>query len=455
MDALSTILEAVRIRGSVYFWANLSPPWGVKVPVFERVVRYHLILRGHCWVRVHGVPEPIRLEAGDLVAIPHGRAHLLSDGPRTACVSLDRVLEQTRFAGEGALVVGNQDAGSQTRMVCGHFAHDADEEHPLFRALPDTIVVRGVAGSDVRWLDEVLRYIAREVAANGPGTTAIVTRLSEILFVHTLRSYAAEHPEHGVGWAGFVDPWIGPALARIHDAPGTDWSVATLARAARLSRTRFALRFRSLMGKTPLAYVARWRMICAKAELRDASRSIAEVASRVGYRSESAFNRVFTRAFGMGPGAFRRTLDPPRIGNREGALALRLKRIYAPPAPDDGVRVLVDRLWPRGLTRRQARVDHWIKDVAPSDALRRWFAHDPKKWTVFKRKYHAELRAAPHRVARLMELMGDGKVVLLYSAASERFNNAVALAEYLHRLGDTGADGKDAAGRHRNPHTLG
>lgn len=253
MDALSKVLDAVRVRGSLYFWANLTPPWGVQVPAFARVIRYHLILRGHCWVRVDGTPTPIRLNAGDMVAVPHGRAHRLSDGPKTACETLDRVVERTGFTGHGALVVGRGDAGRETRMVCGHFAHDADEEHPLFRTLPDAIVVRGVVGHKTDWLDELLRYVAREVAAEQPGTTAIVTRVSEILFVQTLRSYAAAHPDRSVGWAGFVDTQIAPALARVHEAPQTDWSVSTLARAAGMSRTAFALRFRRLMGTTPVA----------------------------------------------------------------------------------------------------------------------------------------------------------------------------------------------------------
>lgn len=311
MDALSSILEAVRIRGSVYFWANLAPPWGVTVPSYQRVIRYHLVLRGHCWVRVEGAPEPVRLDAGDLVAVPHGRSHHLSDGPATSCDPLERLLERADFSREGVLVLGERDAGEQTRMLCGHFAHEADDEHPLFRWLPETIVVRGLTGSHSHWLDGVLRYITREAAAGEAGTTAIVTRVSEILFVHTLRSYATENPERAIGWAGIVDPWIGPALAQIHDKPGANWSVATLARAAGVSRTGFAARFHKLMGTTPMAYVAHWRLICARTELRDSSLSVAQVAGRVGYRSEAAFNRAFSKAFGTGPGAFRRTIEPP------------------------------------------------------------------------------------------------------------------------------------------------
>ena len=310
-DSLSAMLEAVRIRGSVYFWASFGPPWGVAVPQFERVVRYHIVLRGHCWVRIDPGGEPIRLDTGDLIAIPHGLPHALSDKPGTPCKTLDRLLQQTHFSGEGAFMLGEQDSGLQTHLVCGHFAHDADEEHPLFRALPTAIVVRGVTTGEARWLDDLLRYISREVTANGPGASAIVTRLSEILFVQTLRSHVAAHPDDAIGWAGFVDPHLGPALARIHESPGASWSLAALAKAAGLSRTRFALRFRSLMGITPFDYVARWRMTCAKTELRRLSRSIADTARALGYRSEAAFNRAFTKRYGIGPGAFRRSLHAP------------------------------------------------------------------------------------------------------------------------------------------------
>lgn len=318
MDALSAMLDTVRIRGSVYFWASFAAPWGVKVPEYPHVIRYHLILRGHCWVRVAGTVDAIRLEAGDMVAIPHGRAHLMSDGPKTRCATLEHVIERSGFTGHGALVLGDPDAGRGTRIVCGHFAHDAEEGHPLFRALPASIVVRGGEGGDASELQGLLQRVAREVTAEQPGTTAVVTRLTEVLFVHMLRSYASQHPAHAVGWAGFADAWIGPALMRIHEEPGADWSVATLAKAVGLSRTAFALRFRRLMGTTPLAYVARWRLTTARARLRDHASSIAEIASRVGYQSESAFNRAFTKAFGQGPGAYRR--------QPEGARARRPRR---------------------------------------------------------------------------------------------------------------------------------
>jgi|SRR5689334_494330 len=114
-------------------------------------------------------------------------------------------------------------------------------------------------------------------------------------------------------------------------------------------------------------------------------------------------------------------------------MPIQLKRAYALPAQGDGTRILVDRLWPRGLSRDSAKIDHWMKDLAPSDALRHWFGHDPAKWTQFKRRYFAELDGNPDQLAELRRFARRGRVTLLYAAKDELHNNAVALAEYLRR----------------------
>ena len=111
---------------------------------------------------------------------------------------------------------------------------------------------------------------------------------------------------------------------------------------------------------------------------------------------------------------------------------VRLKRAYETPVSDDGLRVLVDRLWPRGLSREKARVDLWLKEVAPSDALRRWFNHDPKKWPEFKRRYRAELAAHSEPLAQLRRLARDNaRLTLLFSARDPNHNNAVVLCRVL------------------------
>lgn len=118
------------------------------------------------------------------------------------------------------------------------------------------------------------------------------------------------------------------------------------------------------------------------------------------------------------------------------ATLLRVRRIYEPPSPDDGYRVLVDRLWPRGLAKDAARVDAWLRDLAPSDELRRWFSHDPARWPTFRERYRAELLAEPRRTM-LTELAGRARtrpVTLLHAARDPDHNNAVVLREVLVEL---------------------
>lgn len=109
--------------------------------------------------------------------------------------------------------------------------------------------------------------------------------------------------------------------------------------------------------------------------------------------------------------------------------SVRTRRIH--DGPDGGVRVLVDRLWPRGVSKEAAQLDAWVREVAPSDELRRWFDHDPAKWDEFRRRFHAELDARPDAVARLRELAGDGELVLVFAARDGEHCNAAALLEYL------------------------
>ncbi|HWP02875.1 MAG TPA: DUF488 domain-containing protein [Gemmatimonadaceae bacterium] len=110
---------------------------------------------------------------------------------------------------------------------------------------------------------------------------------------------------------------------------------------------------------------------------------------------------------------------------------IRTKRVYEPATPHDGFRVLVDRVWPRGMTKEQVQADLWLKDVAPSTALRKWFGHDRAKWEAFKRRYFSELDARPEAVARLLDRAEKGRLTLLFSARDAEYNQAVALREYL------------------------
>lgn len=112
-------------------------------------------------------------------------------------------------------------------------------------------------------------------------------------------------------------------------------------------------------------------------------------------------------------------------------MPIRLKRVYDPTEPSDGVRILVDRLWPRGLSRDKAHLDHWMRDVAPSTALRQWFGHDPSRWAAFRRLYFAELDAASEAVQTLRQVIGRRRATLLYAAKDLAHNHAIVLRDYL------------------------
>lgn len=136
-------------------------------------------------------------------------------------------------------------------------------------------------------------------------------------------------------------------------------------------------------------------------------------------------------------------------------MPIAVKRVYDPPSPDDGLRVLVDRLWPRGLSKASARVDLWAKELAPSHELRRWYAHDAKKWPEFKRRYFAELKARSQAVDSLRRETGRRKVTLLFGSKEPRLNNAFALKQVLEargrprRVSQRPRRARSAAGRSR------
>lgn len=110
---------------------------------------------------------------------------------------------------------------------------------------------------------------------------------------------------------------------------------------------------------------------------------------------------------------------------------IAIKRVYELPQSSDGTRVLIDRLWPRGLTKEKAKVDLWLKDIAPTTELRKWFGHDPTKWEEFKKRYHQELEENIELVSKLKDLMKSDRVTLVYGAKDEKHNDAVVLKEYL------------------------
>jgi AraC family transcriptional regulator, activator of mtrCDE len=303
-DVLGEVLDALELTSQLYFRAELTSPFSIKVPEESGHIRFHVAAEGPCTIALAGRP-PLALGAGDLVLVPHGAAHVLSDTPGRPARPLAALLDESGFDGSGPFVCGG--GGVRTVLVCGHFAFGEPGLHPIVASLPELMHVRAEANTGYRWMEQLLRHIESETRARRTGFLEVARRLSEILLIEVLRAYAEEGHPGALG--ALADPQLGRALAALHAEPEADWSVDALARVAGQSRTLFTERFRERMGTSPMRYLVAWRMRKARRLLAGGAVSVAEAARRVGYRSESAFNRAFREQFGAPPGVYRKSRE--------------------------------------------------------------------------------------------------------------------------------------------------
>lgn len=306
MDVLSDILDALRLRGTLYFSTDFGRPWGLRVPQFERVARFHLMVRGSCWVRVMPDLPPILLSPGDLILIPHGAEHVLADTPDTPCRTVEEVVKAAGFTGEGALVHGGEDRGSPTRMVCGHFAFHEDFDHAFLAQLPPAIVVRWSEMVKDSPLEDIFRFITREVLEGSPGHEAVTRRLSEVLFVQAVRAWTRSvENERGI-LAALSDRGLAAALSAMHREPARRWTLEELARRSAMGRSAFSDRFKAVVGETPHRYLTLWRLQTARRLLAESDLPLDRIAAKVGYDSSASLSRAFRKTLKTAPGTYRR-----------------------------------------------------------------------------------------------------------------------------------------------------
>ena len=308
LDLLSDVLTNLSMRGTLYFRTSFTKPWGVAVPSYENVARFHFAHRGQCLVRVHGVAEPITLAQGDLVIIPHGASHDLYCGhdPERTILPLDIVLEKSGYQNTGVLVYGGQDPHSETQLICGHFSFEPGTKHVLLERLPPVLHLKNYGESAGRWMEATLRVIGDEAGNQKMGGDLIALKMSEAILAQAIRSFIESDaaPEYGLG--AFSDKNLQRALDAFHKAPAQGWTVETLAQAAGMSRTRFAVQFQKAMNMTPMEYFTRWRMQIAKKVLLQRHATLTDAAESAGYASDSAFTRAFKKETGQTPAGFRK-----------------------------------------------------------------------------------------------------------------------------------------------------
>jgi len=321
MDVLSEVLKAVKLDGAVFFNGEFSAPWCAREPDADTMAAYlstrashiiifHLILDGRAYARVEMDGRAVPLEAGDIIIVPHGDAHLMGNGPPvTPTDSSEQLL---RVLSQGLTLSRSGGGGELTKLICGYMTCEPHLSRLFLSGLPSIVKVNIRDQASGQWLEDTLRYSVDQAGASGPGCAAVIAKLSEALFVETLRRYIATLPASQTGWlAGVRDPEIGKALALLHRQPASPWTIASLANEVGVSRSVLAERFKHYLSDTPIGYLTRWRLQLAAQLLTSTSKSIAEVAGDVGYESEPSFNRAFKREFGLPPARFRTQARSP------------------------------------------------------------------------------------------------------------------------------------------------
>jgi AraC-like DNA-binding protein len=307
MDPLADVLDLSRVRGALIANVHANAPWGLELPQ-STGASFHAVTAGTAWMRVAS-HHPIQLMPGDLLLLPSGVSHRLSSEPKGRCRAFDPAMKEDLMTPEGDLELAGH--GATTSFVCAGYDYDLDVARPLMSLLPQVIHVPAdpVNGRDIAALVDLL---AGEVGARRAGSRVTAARLIDLLLVAAIRRWAEAQPADAPpSWlTALRDPLVGRVLALLHDRPGEQWTLASLADEVHLSRATLARRFTHAVGEPPLSYLGRWRMYLAAERLKHGTDTVEEVARQVGYTSEYAFSRAFSRHRGQPPGRYRRLAQP-------------------------------------------------------------------------------------------------------------------------------------------------
>lgn len=327
-DPLSDLLASMHLAGAVLFRAEFREPWCVVTPGArqlaqvlpfrtERIIPFHIVARGGCWLEIPD-RDPVWLDDGDAVLLPHGQSHRLRGIAAADPVPVGRLLPGPPW--RDVLVVEHGGEGERASVVCGFLHCDEMPFDPILRDLPPLLHVGHRAPGEDRWLAATVRRAASEASLLLPGARNMLPRLAELMFIEILREHMQGLTGGETGWlAACKDAVAGPALRLLHAAPAAPWSVDVLARRAGVSRTVLAERFRRLLGQPPMHYLAQWRLQLAAQRLDGSALPVKVVADEAGYESEAAFSRAFKRRFGMPPRDWRRRQEAGRDRARPGS----------------------------------------------------------------------------------------------------------------------------------------
>jgi AraC-like DNA-binding protein len=328
MDVLSDVLKTVRLTGSIFFTSDLYEPWSVSSPPKELlrlhvdkraecISLFHIITEGSCHFKVQA-GKPFTVEKGSVIIFPHSHEHIMCSSFDLNPVPVAQLLTPDTLSGNAKIEYGG--SGTKTQFICGYLLCD-QRFNPLLGALPEIIILSPTKTNNENiqiplevcrinednWFFANLNQLTKEVLEKKSGSSTVIMRLTELMYIEVLRSYMNALPGNSGGWLAAVrDPEIGRALKFLHSNPEKKWNVEDLAQQVGVSRSAFARRFTELLGESPIHYLTSWRMQLAKGLLQNRQLSLAMVAEKIGYDSDVTFNRAFQRHVGVAPAGWRK-----------------------------------------------------------------------------------------------------------------------------------------------------
>jgi len=315
MDALSEVLRAMRLSGGVFLRARFSEPWCLATAVTasdcsqhlgptDHLVVYHYVLEGALSVTMDG-GQTATVHPGEAAVFARNDKHLLHGTETVPAVS---ALDVAQIPKPGDLMaIDHGGGGDVTRIVCGFLGGPMLSNDPLLTSLPPLLVYDGNEARSGPLVREMLRFAADEVSEGRQGAEAMLARLSELLFIETVRCHIEAMPPDDSGWlAALGSPGIARAIGLMHAHPEQPWTAVELAREAGMSRSAFTEKFAQVLGCPPAGYLSNLRLRLAARELAAGNAPLLRVAYEFGYGSEAAFSRAFKRQYGLPPSKWRR-----------------------------------------------------------------------------------------------------------------------------------------------------
>jgi AraC-like DNA-binding protein len=311
MDPLSDVLSLLKPRSYVSGGFGVDGDIAIQFPKHQGIKCYAM-LAGQCWLSVEGVPDAVLLTAGDCFLLPRGLPFCLATDLSLTPVDFNIL----RAAWSAAGAVSNKEGGGGY-IAGGHFLLTGPHAQLLLGSLPPIVHIRKESDKTaMRWSLERMREELRDPQ---PGSSLIAQQLAYMMLIQALRLHLANVGSGGVGWLfALADKQMSAAITGMHDHPGQPWTLQKLAESVGMSRSIFALRFKEIVGATPMEYLTRWRMLLAGDRLKNSDDSISEIALSLGYESESAFGKAFRRVMGCSPRQYTRSTAHSAISVKQG-----------------------------------------------------------------------------------------------------------------------------------------